>query len=441
MIRRVLLGVAAGLLGGTAIGLLEALFLLGVAASPGDYVALFFAVMLYGAIGAGVGLTLGVALALAGLLLDWLDDALVYTLAFVGTYEFVGVLVTRAVVDRWVFAEQGLDGTARAVVLGCFASAGVVGLWLVPIFLTRTPFKILLKARGTVALYGAIALLSAVFSFAPARVSPEGTMSPERPLGAPAGAPNVVIFVVESLRADALGVYGASVDATPNLDALAKSGVIFEAAFAHAGWTRPSVASLLTSMVPTSHTTTGLVSALPEEVDSLAEVLAQEGYVTGGLPGSPHLTRSFNFHQGFDYFRFMAPDFLLGATESASQLALYQWLRTAHATVTGEARRIEDYYQPADVVLERARAFVEAQPEGQPWLLVVHLMEPHEPWFRRPFNGKALGRGDLAAEDPGRLDRLRALYAGDFDAVEAGAAPWPAGIRRQLERFLGRARG
>ena len=59
--------------------------------------------------------------------------------------------------------------------------------------------------------------------------------------------PNVVMILIDTLRADHLGCYGYTRAASPHIDALAESGTLFENAFAQSSWTGPSVASLFTS--------------------------------------------------------------------------------------------------------------------------------------------------------------------------------------------------
>ena len=62
----------------------------------------------------------------------------------------------------------------------------------------------------------------------------------------PTAAPNVVLVIIDDARADRFGAYGAGPKATPAFDALAREGVVFDAAFSQAGWTLPSVSSIMT---------------------------------------------------------------------------------------------------------------------------------------------------------------------------------------------------
>jgi len=125
--------------------------------------------------------------------------------------------------------------------------------------------------------------------------------------GAEVRRPNVVLYVVDTLRADRLGVYGYDKPTSPRLDAFAEEAIVFENAWAQSSWTRPSVASMFTGLLPPAHRAVGRRSALPEEAVTLAEILAANGYVGMGLVRNPNAGRSFGFAQGFSRFRAADP--------------------------------------------------------------------------------------------------------------------------------------
>ena len=122
-------------------------------------------------------------------------------------------------------------------------------------------------------------------------------------VSAPAGKPNVVLIIIDALRADKLGCYGASEDASPELDSLACDGLRFSRVVAQCSWTRPSIASIVSSRYPRS---IGMYlerdQALDGRFDTLAERLEASGYKTIGATSNPHLNSVFNFHQGFDVY-------------------------------------------------------------------------------------------------------------------------------------------
>lgn len=115
--------------------------------------------------------------------------------------------------------------------------------------------------------------------------------------------PNIVLVIIDTLRADKLGTYGNPSPASQELDRLAADGIVLEQVVAQASWTRSSVAALLTGMYPRR---LPLIKEqwdpLPRGVESLAEVLKRNGYFTIGLTANPQLNRDFQFEQGFDRY-------------------------------------------------------------------------------------------------------------------------------------------
>lgn len=121
--------------------------------------------------------------------------------------------------------------------------------------------------------------------------------------------PNVILIVVDSLRADALGSYGGQAGATPNIDRLAGEGLRFERAVAQASWNLPSMSSLVTSAYPWQAASGG-ADAQP----TLAEVLTKDGYRTAAFSEAswPLLER------GFTTFENTAAPHLYGDPDSNS---------------------------------------------------------------------------------------------------------------------------
>ncbi len=113
--------------------------------------------------------------------------------------------------------------------------------------------------------------------------------------------PNVIVYVVDCLRADHVGAYGYGIDTTPEIDRLAGDAVLFEDVSSCASWTKPSTACLFTSSLPTFHRARTVDDALPRSRTTLAEVFRNEGYVTAAWVANPVIDpRVFFFNQGFD---------------------------------------------------------------------------------------------------------------------------------------------
>jgi arylsulfatase A-like enzyme len=135
------------------------------------------------------------------------------------------------------------------------------------------------------------------------RRSDENGSSPSTRSG---GQPNVIIILVDTLRPDYLGTYGFQADVSPNMDAFASESVKFTNAFAHSPWTRPSVATLFTSLYPQTH---GQISSryevhtrLPAEATTLAELLKNAGYETAAFNSQSWIDEKLGMAQGFDHF-------------------------------------------------------------------------------------------------------------------------------------------
>src|SRR5262245_42879572 len=102
--------------------------------------------------------------------------------------------------------------------------------------------------------------------------------------------PDVVVILVDTLRADRLGAYGGPPGLTPFLDGLAASGVVFRNAYSTTSWTNPAIASLFTSRYPSQHRVVRFDSALPADEGTLAETLAARRHRRLGGGGHVRLT-------------------------------------------------------------------------------------------------------------------------------------------------------
>ncbi len=128
----------------------------------------------------------------------------------------------------------------------------------------------------------------------------------------PAPPPNIVLVVVDALRADHLGCYGSPRQASPWMDQLASEGARFEEATSNATWTLASMLSLLTSSNP-------LVPGYSRDLDrpygqagapatpitmpvSLPGELRKRGYATYGAVGGGFVDASFGFDSGYDWY-------------------------------------------------------------------------------------------------------------------------------------------
>jgi arylsulfatase A-like enzyme/Flp pilus assembly protein TadD len=142
--------------------------------------------------------------------------------------------------------------------------------------------------------------------------------------------------------------------ATPNLDGLGRSGAIFTQAISAAPITLPAHSSILSGLYPTSHGTRfNGIFRLPDEVETVAESLKEEGFTTGAFIGAFVLDRRFGLEQGFDVY-----DDELPGRNPDNPLAFAE-------------RRAEE-------VVARALRFLDAHKQER-WFVWVHLYDPHLP--------------------------------------------------------------
>jgi arylsulfatase A-like enzyme/tetratricopeptide (TPR) repeat protein len=204
---------------------------------------------------------------------------------------------------------------------------------------------------------------------------------------------NVLLITIDTLRADAMSSYGGPA-VTPALDDLARDGVRFTFAHAHAVLTLPSHASILTGRYPYQH---GIRDnsgyRMPAGLPTLATLLKRAGYATGAFVGAFPLHSRFGLNQGFDVY-----DDRFGETQAPTELVMPE--------------------RPASAVVPLAREWIAAAARrngAEPWFAWVHLFDPHAPYQPPPpFDRDYAGReyfGEVAAVDHALaplLDDIRA---------------------------------
>jgi arylsulfatase A-like enzyme len=115
------------------------------------------------------------------------------------------------------------------------------------------------------------------------------------------GSPNVLVIVIDTLRSDHMSAYGYARATSPNLDRIAREGVLFEKAFAASSWTLPSHASLLTGRYLHEHGA-GL-NYYNGRDPNIAQALLAEGYRTGAFSANTYFfCRTVGFGAGFLHF-------------------------------------------------------------------------------------------------------------------------------------------
>lgn len=222
-------------------------------------------------------------------------------------------------------------------------------------------------------------------------------------------SPNVLLLILDTVRARSLGMYGFPEGTTPRLDAWAATGVVFEQAYATAPWTLPSHASIFTGRYA-SQLSADWASPLDSTDRVLAEWFRDQGYATGGFTANllatgyrSGLSRGFGRYRGT---RRTLREFALNSTFAQSEV-VHQMLRSVRQ---GEGRRallrpllrfdwrrratynIHDR-KDASQVLAELQEWQETL-GSRPWFAFVNLFDAHHPYespaqFRTSMGGGA----------------------------------------------------
>jgi arylsulfatase A-like enzyme len=368
----------------------------------------WFTAWLHGGVGALVGLGWGVVLLLGGGLFRERLTAHMQLLRSAPVAFSLSLLMFGAPVGwfrlrRDLFAEAGAPLWSMALLAALLVV--VAAVW------SLARWRWIRWAWVEATVLGAVLVVTAPGAFG-------GAGGPEaRSLDArPAVGPDVILILADTLRADALGVYGARGNPTPRLDGLAADGVHFARGSAQASWTRASIATLFSGLYPGAHSAEGKADVLPADAETLAERLSAAGYATSALVNNPNVTALFGFDQGFDDFLYLAPRFFLGAPSSGAQLTLYNVLRLVRERLLPASMDVTRYYTPCEEINAAAMTVLGSGGGGGRFLF-LHYMEPHDPYFSED-GSRMVARVATPHPDPAAAQDIKELYAAEVRRLD-----------------------
>jgi len=406
---------AAGLLAGSLVGLMEAVVITLKNPRLEEYTILYYSILSYGILGLILGVGLGI---LGGLLSIKKRGADAYST--IATFYCSSVFFSLAfIISRFIIVRDFLNEKPMNVLQHLLLLFTVLAISIALYY----SLKLILKKKNLGSTI--VSLLTAWLLLLLAGVGASTLRTPTHPFPPTLPPiseslkekPNVILIMVDTLRADHLPCYGYRDNVTPAINRFASDGVRYENAFAQSSWTKPQVATLLTSLYPSTHNTYLKPHLLPDEVETLPEIMKDLGYYTCGIANIVHLSPSFNFNQGFDRYRYLAPDFFFFARESSSKLSLYNGLRLIRERFFSQKKQVNHYYQDGKVVNQLAFKWLSACTSSR-FLLFLHYMEPHDPYFAHPYNGAAVARVSTPNPDPSQADPMRKLYDGEISYLD-----------------------
>ena len=182
---------------------------------------------------------------------------------------------------------------------------------------------------------------------------------------------NILIYVLDSLRPDHLSCYGYHRPTSPALDRLARDAVLFENAFAQATWTRPSAASLLTGAYPDIHQARTIHDAMPAQIITLPERLAEKGWKTCAFSAMGNVSSVLGFDRGFQIFHdlYKEKSLLARRTTSTSDREKLCFEGKGTAIALPLAEDINRFVFPT---LD--------QLQSTDWLLFIWAIDTHDPY-------------------------------------------------------------
>jgi arylsulfatase A-like enzyme len=118
------------------------------------------------------------------------------------------------------------------------------------------------------------------------------------------GSPNILLIIMDTVRAKSMSLYGHRNRTTPNLERISEKATIYKKCFTTANWTIPSHASLFSGLYPSEHGSyADTHMSLNTQLALLPWVLKKHGYITGCISSNPFLSKKFNYNFGFDVMK------------------------------------------------------------------------------------------------------------------------------------------
>ena len=202
--------------------------------------------------------------------------------------------------------------------------------------------------------------------------------------------PDVLVYVVDTMRADHLGLYGYPRDVSPEIDQFGDGAIVFDHAIAQTSWTKPAVASIFTGLRPTAHGVNHRQHRLASRFRTMAELLSDASYRTVAFSTNAYFSAGSGLQQGFDEF-----DLQPARADSVNQ-KIFDWL--------------------------------DRHGQEGPFFAYVHTIDPHAPYdppesFRRQFASEV--------RDP-QAGSFEHIDAADLDTFAAWRSVRYRGRRRPI---------
>jgi arylsulfatase A-like enzyme len=227
--------------------------------------------------------------------------------------------------------------------------------------------------------------------------------------------PYIIFILMDALRYDRISPDGFEID-TPAMQQLAGDGIVFTNAFANSYWTKPSIASIFTSLLPIDHGVFSYSTQLPEDIPLLQTELKKIGYRTVAFSTNPNITEETRFHRGFDEFYYF-PEIkgLPFVDPDAPTLRKFNELEYHLINRIAFIRKRHREYLTAEDLSSKAIKWT--RNGSDKFFMYLHYMEPHAPYYVHPFNGESASPLVEGAREEDR-GHLLSLYDGEIEYAD-----------------------
>ncbi len=315
-----------------------------------------------------------------------------------------------------------------------FAWLGHRGTWAVFRWLgARIPFRWLAGPRAQAGLAAVFAGAVLAVSFVPPAIAPAVPPRPAAPpLTATRERPNVLLVVLDTLRADHLGTYGYPKPTTPFLDELARQGVVYERAHSAGVWTLTGHASLFTGRVPSRSGVNEEDLFFDEDLPTIASVLERAGYETTGFCNNPWVAPWTGLDRGFqDLRQVWREPYTTNLTLGRMAYQYSYWRATGDQAVGGVVKTSEQLLD-----------WIDRRDRSKPYFAFVNLLEVHEPLdWRDAYTPPFVPPGDSELAVRNVNQNPYAVWGGNLVMTDADFARYAAmydGELRYLDDHLSR---
>jgi arylsulfatase A-like enzyme len=381
---------AAGLFAGMLVALWETSIVLSIVSGLREIWILPYSIIYYGLLIGVAGIFVGIGGAVISKIIRWSPSR---WLGFLIYFAFLFMVVSvRVGIYRYyqliLRSQRGFKTTDWLMLFGAVAIVTVILVIIWKILSRIGLFKTMSGIVGALGWYVALGVVSIIIA---SLYGGKAILPDKSALASQIEGRNVILIIIDTLRADRVSVNGYDRINTPHFDQIASEGINYTYCYGQSSWTKPQIASILTSMYPSSHRAIEKIDALPDGVYCISELFADKGYYTVGIVDNVNITETFNFNQGYDEFYFLKPDYYFMATESAFKLSLYSMLRIFNEKFSSGKIWVQNYYQPAKVVTDEAVNWLDSNKDKR-FFMLVHYMDPHDPFFKHPYNGVGYAR-------------------------------------------------